>query len=869
MRSGDFSNFKDKSGKVIPIYDPWTQCGIVNPGTGIANPACGPGVPNRLQFPGNQIPANRINPIAQKFLDFPMFAAPTTAGAFQQQNFNSNASTGGDNDQINIRGDYNMSDNNRLMLRYTRWRSQNLPVDVYGNGATNGDPYSPEHFVTNQDAIADTYTINPTTVLDVRLGFMRWDYDRTPGHTGIDIPATFGLPQSPYGEISERNQVPNSTRDPSLRLSNTTYNTIGTGLLLAVDNTYILTPTLTKIIGPHTLKFGGEIRRADINYYQNNSPGGVISFSNAPTALVGSDPKGTGDSFASFLLGIPTGGNVQISPFTAGGARYQGYFINDSWQATSRMTLNLGVRWEIPGVYTERFDRQISFNPNIINPELAGSLNPVTGQPYMGSYVLVNSPLQPERGLRPEKYNLFAPRVGFAYRLTDNTVLRAGGGIYFVPSTVNFPEGPTQAGVNYIVNDLTTSVDDNTTFFTDISNPFPNGINNPAGRDPSFQKTLLGGTARAHLRSEDFPGYTQQWNLAVQHQFNNGLSIEADYVGLQGKHLQGGNNINILPMDLVAKAAADPSGFGGTGAGGLREQVANPFVGLIPAGPLSQATVQRAQLLLPYPEYGNLSRSAYLGSNQYHSLQLRVQKRFTGGGMLSANYTFSKNTSNAETVTSWLEAGQGTGTGQTPNDLSREWALSSFDARQRAVISYVLDLPFGNGKMFLNGASGAFGKLVSGWTLEGTTTFQLGYPLSISATGAGSGWPSYGYGLRANVDPNCSRQIDGSAQDRLDEWFNTSCFSVPKPWTFGNESRTDSILRGHGINNWNLTLAKKTSLTERVGLTFRAEAFNLFNRVRFNKPNMQANTSASSQFGKVTSQANQPRLIQLALRLTF
>jgi Carboxypeptidase regulatory-like domain len=868
MYTGDFSNFTSK-GVVVPIYDPWTQCGINNPGTGVYNGDCGV-VPNRLQFPGNKIPADRISPIAQKFLAFPEFAAPTTPGPFVQQNFNSNASTGGDNAQINARGDYNISDNNRLMLRYTRWNSQNLPVDVYGNGSTNGDPYSPEHFVTNQDAIAFTRTINPTTVLDVRLGFMRWDYDRTPGHTGIDIPATFGLPQNPYGQIAERNQVPNSTRDPSLNFSNTSYQRIGTGLIYAVDNTYILTPTLTKIVGSHTLKFGGEIRRADINYYQNNNPGGTLTFNSAPTALVGSNPQGTGDSFASFLLGLPTGGSVQISPFTAGGARYQGYFINDSWQATSKLTMNLGVRWEIPGVYTERFDREVSFNPDIINPALAGSLNPVTGQPYMGAYVLVNSALQPERGLRPEKYHLFAPRVGIAYRLTDNTVLRAGGGIYFVPSTVNFPEGPTQAGISYIVNDLTTSVDDNTTFFTDLSNPFPNGINNPAGRDPSFQATLLGGTARAHLRNEDFPGYTQQWNLAIQHQFNNGFSLEADYTGLQGKHLQSSLHLNTLPLQYVTQAAADPSGFGGTGAGGLREQVANPFYGTIPAGSLSAATVQRAQLLLPFPEYGSgMNRSSYLGGNQYHALQLRADKRFSGGGVLSANYTFSKNTSNAETVTGWLESGQGTGGYQNPYDLAGEWALSSFDARHRAVISYVLDLPFGQGKMFLGGTSGAVGKLVSGWTLQGSTTLQFGYPLTITATGSGSGWPSYGYALRANVDPNCDRKISGPAQDRLGEWFNTSCFSVPDPWHFGDSSRTDSVLRGHGINNWNMALSKKTSITEQVALTFRAEAFNLMNRAQFFKPNMQANTSSSSQFGKVTTQANQPRLFQLALRLTF
>ena len=196
MYTGDFSNIKDKNGNVIPIYDPLTQCGAYG------NPACSAAqlagtAPQRTQFPGNIIPADRINQVAKNYLKFPYFAQPTTPGPFVQQNFNGNASTGGDNAQINARGDYNITENNRLMVRYTRWKSKNLSVDVYGNGASNGDPYSPERFVTNQDMIADTYTINPTTVFDIRLGFMRWDYDRTPGHTGIDIPATFGLPQDP------------------------------------------------------------------------------------------------------------------------------------------------------------------------------------------------------------------------------------------------------------------------------------------------------------------------------------------------------------------------------------------------------------------------------------------------------------------------------------------------------------------------------------------------------------------------------------------------------------------------------------------------------------------------------------------------
>jgi hypothetical protein len=248
---------------------------------------------------------------------------------------------------------------------------------------------------------------------------------------------------------------------------------------------------------------------------------------------------------------------------------------------------------------------------------------------------------------------------------------------------------------------------------------------------------------------------------------------------------------------------------------------------------------------------------------------LRADKRFAGGGVLSANYTFSKNTSNAETLTSWLEAGQGVAGYQNPEDLSNEWSLSSFDARHRFVFSYVYDLPFGQGKMFGNGASGVFGKLISGWTLEGSTTYQLGFPLGLTATGVAQGWPSFGYALRPNVVANCDRTISGSAEDRLGGWFNTSCFTLPAPYQFGNESRVDPVMRADGISNWDMTLAKRTSITEQLGLTFRLEAFNLFNSPRFASPNTQLNNSAQSQFGVVTSQYNQPRLLQLALRLTF
>ncbi len=316
MKNGDFSDYRGSGTTVVPIYDPWTQCGINNPGTGVFNGVCGaPGVPNRQQFPDNIIPPNRISPIAKKFLNFPIYAEPTVAGRWTTNNFERNSSIGGDNNQVNVRADYNMSQNNRIIGRYTRFDSTNLPVDVYGNGQTNGDPYSPEHFITTQVMAADTYTFNSSTVLDVRFGMMRWDYDRTPGNLGTDPVATFGLPVVPYGQIPERSDgVP-----PTIpQIGAGSNQVIGTGLIYADDYTYSLTPTLTKIVGDHTVKAGANILNGEVNYFQNNAVGGMFTFANTATALDGTNPGATGDPFASFLIGQPTGGTYQSSNFNYG-----------------------------------------------------------------------------------------------------------------------------------------------------------------------------------------------------------------------------------------------------------------------------------------------------------------------------------------------------------------------------------------------------------------------------------------------------------------------------------------------------------------------------------------------------------------------
>jgi hypothetical protein len=900
MRAGDFSNFRNQTtGAVVPIYDPWTQCGINNPGTGAYNGDCGT-VPNRLQFPGNQIPAGRISPIARSLLAFPIYADPTVPGLWRNNNYETNAQIGGNNDQLGFRSDYNVSQDVRLIGRYTRWESTNAPVDLYGNGQLNGDPYSPEHFITTQAMLAGTWTLNSTTVFDARVGFLRWDYDREPGNLGINLTQQFGFPTLPYGQISERSGIPGMETIPNIGVTNN--NTINTGLLYADDRTYTFTPTLTKIAGDHTIKVGANLLRGEVNYFQNNNPGGTFTFTNAPTALDGTNPGNTGDGFAAFLLGIPTGGTYQASSYTYGRSHYQAYFAEDSWQVNDKLTLNLGLRWEIPGVFTERDDNLSTFNPDVVNPLLTGITNPVTGQPFLGAFELVNTPERPGRGMRKNPLDLVVPRLGFAYQLTPNTVIRGGGGKFIVPSTVRFPDGPTGHGINNRVNNIQTSADNNRTFFTDMSNPFPTGVQNHPGRSDVFQQALLGGGANQFIYDPDgYPGSANQWNVALQHQFGNGLSVEATYIGLAGNHLANTLNQNQLGLEHVNRAATDTSvcsltnnviiPFGAPGYASnqrdtcygayLRQQVANPLFGLSREGTMSTANVQRALLLLEFPQYTSANQPGYDGRSRYHALQLRTDKRFGAGSVISANYTFSRNMTNAETVTNWLESGAGNPTaGYQTNDLDKEYSLSGFDARHRLVLNYVLDLPFGPGRRFLGNTGGFVGGLVGGWSVNGVTTFQAGLPLAFSATPNLIG---FGYNLRPNVVEGCDKTVDGSATDRLNQWFNTACYTVPNAafvaadpssdprlrWALGNAERVDPDLRAHGVHNWNFAVSKQTRVAGRVNLTLRAEAFNLFNRVQFGPPNTQASTVATANFGQVTTQANQPRLIQIAARLAF
>ncbi|MBN9615323.1 MAG: TonB-dependent receptor [Acidobacteriales bacterium] len=862
MRQGDFSALS------TPIYDPLTPCGV----NGAA--ACDPGA-TRARFAGNIIPQDRFSKVAKNLIAFPYWAAPTNGGL--TQNFVKYGSAGGQNDQYTGRVDFTVSDKQRLFTRYTRWNSKNIASNTYGNGLFSGDPISPEAFSTNQTVVGDTYVFNPTTIGDIRVSFTRWNYKRTPGTLGYDE-TQLGFP-SYFGDIAPLNNLTPSTTVPTITMSNPTYNQVSTGLLKSINNNYVIAPSLSKTIGKHTLKFGADLRRLEEQYFQNNSPGGVFGFDNIFTGKNPSSASGTGNPFASFLLGYAATGTVQIAPSTFSTIYYQGYYLSDNWLVTNKLTLTLGLRYEIPGVYRERTRRISTFNPTEVNPVL-GAVS-INGKPVTGAFDLVGTPEHPAVGMRNEHFTNFSPRLGLAYRLNDNTVIRAGWGKFVIPSDLQFPESPVQSGINYVNNVQVVSTDSNATPATTLDDPYPMGLLGAPGRDPSYQQTLLGGNANAVYADEE-NGATYQWNFAVQRQLPKGIALEVAYAGLHGSNLPMSVGINQVSETYLKQAAADSNCVGPTSNLStkcfLTVKVANPFYGKISQGTLQNPTVSQNQLLRPYPQYGSITNTgAYRGFSNYNALQMKVEKRFPKGGVLLGSYTFSKLMANAETLTSWLDSATGSAGYQNLNDLSREYSLSSFDSRQRLVVSYVYSLPFGRNQRFLANVSGLADKLVSGFGFNGVTTFQEGYPLGLTMSQNNIGNYATTGSTRPDVVQGCSKSIGGPIQKRLGDissggsisnpYFNKACFAAPATvFSFGNESRTDNTLRGPGIANFDLALFKDTHLTEKLVLQLRIESFNLFNRVQFGNPNTSI---GNANVGQITRQTNEPRLLQVAGRINF
>jgi len=819
MKTGDFS------GAGIPlVYDP------------LSTTQTSPGVYTRTPFAGKLIPAARIDSSANVMKNY--WGAPNAPGIVN--NWVGNGRAGGDQYQINARGDQSVSDKQRLFARYTRWIGNTIPNDLFQTKATGITAY----YTTDQAVLGDTYSLSPSTVADVRASFTRFRFGFTPVSQGADL-TQFGPAYAKLqSQMSFTNYPGNAvTGMQSFSQAVTVRN---------VNNVYSLSENVTRIVGSHTLKVGAEQRLIEWNYGQTNNAAGTFNFDNRITAQNPLSPTGSGYPFASFMLGYPYSGLATEIALSSARMWYHGLYATDTWQATRKLTFNYGVRWDFPGSFWEKHDSNLVFLPGAPDP-----ISAKVGMTLKGQPALTNSDAYPDRKVHPAIYKLFAPRLGLAYRVNDKMVLRTGYGLAYLPNDVAFLDSPWAASVNSAATNMVASLDGGLTPSATLSNPFPSGLIPPVGHSASFLSALEGSTPSAPVPDSPHP-YAQQWNLNLEREFAGGLMIEVGYGGSKGTH---------LPISISAQMNQIGDQYDSMGAA-LLTQVKNPFYGILPAsiGQLAAATVAQGQLLRPYPQFLGVTNASYnVGASTYHSLQTKVQKRFHSGGSLLASYTWAKLMSNSDTLTSWLESSSA-GAVQNWNNLRAEKSLASYDVPSRLIVSYVYDLPFGKGKSFLKNAAGPVDKIVSGWGVNGVATFQSGFPLTLTAQATTISSTFGGGTPRPNVVAGCSKSPGGTAQSKLNGWFNTSCYSQPGQFTFGNEGRTDPNLRSSGINNWNFAATKGTAITERVNLQFRAEFFNLTNRVQFNAAGGALGTPT---FGVVTASRNLPRQIQFGLRASF
>jgi hypothetical protein len=898
------------------IYDPYTinSPGGRQPYSNLANGEIGASP----TCPGNCIPSGEFNKAAG-VLGKLYYPAPTQAGTVN--NFSSAAGSGGNTNQFVVRGDQNIGSTTRLFGRFAYYGLTDLPTNPLGTGLCQDR--CAELYHSKLLAIDVNHIFTPTTILDVNLSGSRFVYARAPILSGFDL--------TTLGWTAAYNSPPASMRTPptpAFLFPNDTGKSQGNSAIGDHNTQYNLSPALTMIRGKHTLQAGAQFELGLDNYFQTNIASGAFAFAGNWTSSGPSATDGSGFGFADFVLGLAqnqgsfvnqTEGVAQVPAQTAGRQVYRALFLDDTFRLTPKLTLNLGLRYELQGTWSERFNRLTYWDPKATNATVTGC-GGIKGSPCLGDAFLVKTGRNSSANNIPMDKKAFSPRLGFAYAFDQKTVIRGGYGIFFIPNYVSFGLNPDNDVVNLATTGFTATTNGFITPFStlnrtncsqtgttfagfscaDNSGPFgARGILLPPGRNPQPNVSAFvaanGSPTLAPYFNAKY-GYVQQYNFDIQRELPAGFFADVAYAGSHGVHLQqysthfdqigdsfvgtAGSQFNAAVAGPCAGVAAGPKQIAcANGFVSINQQVTNTLVGS-PQPNLNGAKITAGQLVRLYPQLNDLNLAGYgcCGST-YNSLQATVTRRFAGGGTMLVAYTNAKLLTNTDTLTSWLEGPTG-GVGQVQdwNNLKGEKSLSSQDVSQRLVISYVLDLPFGHGRKYAAGMSGVADKAVSGWGIDGVTTFQKGFPLKITWAGAGTSLENANLGasnVRPNVVAGCSK---GSGGGHVTNWFNTTCFSAPPQWGYGDESRTDATLRTPGINNFDFAVFKRTAITERMGLEFRTEFFNLFNHPYFSPPgtgfNGTATGSGNNGFGVITSTvqggvASPERLIQFALKLVF
>jgi len=823
-RRGDFSQtfVRTSAGAFVPVqlYDPATT--RANPsGSGFVRDAFGTAV----------LPSQRLDPVALRAIQSYPLPNRTPDDPTGLNNFVSDAGTISDSNQYTARVDHQFTNASRLFVRYTHTDHANTGNAAIFAPDNIADPgYSLQTRHNKAVTIGHTHAFSSRIVNEVRFSVSRQYLLSEPAGYNIGAPGQLGLPPIIPDTLFPRFEIGNDVQGSDIQVLGSSPGQLSVRGLTVGQ----LANNLSVVWGKHTFKTGIDLRVNLRNNFQPGQVSGLFQFTRAMSGNPQDTSGSTGFGLATFLLGSVSTGSLNSPISRADGWRYYAAFVQDDYRIVPRLTLNLGLRYDIITAPTDRFDRYSNFNPTAVNP--------LTGTPGVLQYAGVDF----GREAYDTNYNNIGPRAGFAWDLLGDgrTILRGGYGIFYYHSGVY--EYPDTQGFSVA-----------TQFQSARGAAFP-GFQLAAGPPQIIQPSgnslgplsFLGSNVVYFERDRPTPT-TQQWNLTVQRELPGSTLVEVAYAGSRGTHIVGyGYNLNQLdPQHLSLGLALD-------------DRVPNPFFGIIPAGtPLSGATIARRQSLVPYPAYGSVTvMNPPLGSTKYHSGQLKVERRFAQGVGFLTSYTYSRLT--GDVGRNFIDFGTigGAPQGNIPCGQDAKFnrrscrSIEPQDVTHQFVFSTLYDLPFGKDRRFLN--SGVLAHAVGGWRVNAIVSLRSGLPLVIR--GANNG---------GTADrPNLVSDPELPADERsLTRWFNTSAFAAPPPFTYGDTPRALSSPRGPGFASVDLSLTRDITFTNASSLQFRAELFNVLNRVNFDQPNMNF---LSGGFGQITT-AGHPRRVQFGVKLYF
>jgi hypothetical protein len=796
--------------------------------------------------------ASKVMPSAPSSATSPYFNIEDVSSNLEQAN------------EWSIRMDQNIGTRNKISGSYFTGNMPYVSTQSLGPLYTGGNIQGNKYVRLGYDFI-----ITPTMLNHFNAGFTRRHRLETSGEGGFggDWASKFGLKgvgESVFPRF-DINYPGNGISEPS------------DGQSVFDDNVFQYDDAVSWQKGRHSFRFGGEFRAAQFNLGILTGSAGHFNFTQGPTSTPSDGNSGFG--FASFYRGAFTSVNgdqsdIVIPQVNGFRAKYLAIFAADDWKVENKLTVNLGLRYDMPIPVTEQANRMSYVDPTLPNPGAGG---------IPGAYVFEGTGTGRLGGSSPQSIfkKAFGPRLGLAYSVDPNTVIRAGYGIYFSTQRVGgFAEDDSQGFSSSYTYAIPSTPQTPVGVLSQIS-AYPGNL------PPFIDPTVMNGQGNAlFLESKvDRPGTVQNWTLDVQRQLPFNTIVDVAYVGGHGDHLQAfmhdpnqGNPANLsygacLQVN-IANQATSPACAG-------MPLVAAPYAGF--SGSVSQA-------LRPFPQYGTVTVDSAtmddpFGDYTYDAMQAQVTKRTSAGLTVLASYAWSKNITNADSEYPTEAAWEGNDTSGALNtyNLKVEKALSQFDIPQRVVLAWTYDLPFGKGKQFAN-QGGAVNVLAGGWKIAAVQKYQSGTPLAVTSPGWTSGIFAGGEGATGSSSrPNIVPGVNPNGVSSNSKFvygtslrFNPAAFTPAPNFTFGDAPRALGNVRELFNTSEDFNVTKAIPMfTERVHTDFRVEFFDVFNRHRFTgfdtsiacAPATQ-NCDSSGE-GEGTGLAYGPRNIQGSLRVTF